>query len=225
MPTYVCEECGEAFDSKDAYRAHGHEESTARSYVPDISPREIVAWFTLKKAAVLFGVLLMGTLFMGTAFFYSSFGGGGGSTGTSTPTETEPPSGRSITDPSQLPQVSDSALPRRPVSTEPLSRDVQIALLVGQATGEPAILLQYGCENCPETVQTLEEIAQRFNGPDQTWVFVAPYPDMEATVAMTAFQQVRKLDEADRAEIERFICDRLRATARTPPITCIAEGS
>lgn len=208
MPKYVCGECGEVFESKDARDEHSHDEGSSRlpSFTFDIPD------FTLKQVAVLGGVFLMATLFMGTAFFYSSLtpsshggsSGGGGS-------EPSPPVGYTIQSQSDVPQVPASALPSSAVTDRQLSQDVQLYLLT-----RPAVLLQYSCTGCPGTVDGLSDIAQKYNS-GQTWVYVAPYRDMDSRIALTGFRRgPRRMDTVNRSAIEGFIC----TTLRERPVPC-----
>ncbi len=210
MPKYVCGECGGVFRSKEARENHTHEEKGG--IVPAISRGFRAPDLTLKKVAVLGGVFLMATLFMGTAFFYSSLspansgGGSGGST-----SEPSPPVGYTVRSQSDVPDVSSGELPASPVSDTQLSQDVQLYLLT-----RPAVLLQYSCTDCPETVSTLSGIASDYNS-EQTWVYVAPYRDMDSRVALTAYQRGPiRLDEADSTRIEDFICTALQQQ----PVQC-----
>ncbi|MFB6076985.1 MAG: hypothetical protein ABEK12_02550, partial [Candidatus Nanohaloarchaea archaeon] len=169
MPTYVCEECEETFDSREAYEAHGHDAAGSGGRLPDVSVREILAWFTLRKIGVLLGVVLMSTLFIGSAFFYSSLSPSNGDGGKRPARrETVPPSGRTISGPGDVPDVPVSAFPQKPVTGTRLPHDVQVALLTGQATGSPAVLLQYSCD-CPDIRASLERIAGEYNSPGTAW--------------------------------------------------------
>jgi hypothetical protein len=50
-------------------------------------------------------------------------------------------------------------------------------------------------------VAQLEEVVGQY--PDQ--VFMAPYPDMEHRIALTAWTRIDTLDEFDEQRIQRFI--------------------
>ncbi len=209
MPRYVCDACGEVFKSKEARDEHEHDSDRSRLQglqftVPDL---------TLKQFAVLGGVFLMATLFMGTVFFASSLSPGspGGSGGASS-REPSPPVGYTIQSQGDIPRVSEADLPASAVSDTPLSEDVQLYLLTQQS-----VLLQYSCSDCPDTVAALSDIASTYNS-DRTWVYVAPYPDMDDRVAATGFQRgPLRLETVDRDELGSFICDALQ----DQPIQCV----
>ncbi|MDY6769438.1 MAG: C2H2-type zinc finger protein [Candidatus Nanohaloarchaea archaeon] len=202
MPRYVCDECGDVFDSKEALQEHGHEDDGQRFRLPELRVPDL----TVKQLAVLGGVVLMSTLFLGTVFFASSLAPSSPSSGGNTRArEPSPPVGYTVRSQSDIPNVDSSRLPSSPVVDRQLSQDVQLYLLT-----RPAVLLQYSCTGCPETVDRLRSIAQDFNGA-QTWVYVAPYRDMEARIAATGFRQgPRRFDTVDRGSIEAFICTALR---------------
>jgi len=201
MPRYVCSECGEVFDSKEARENHSHEGAGSSLRIPtDFSIPDL----TLNQMAVLGGVFLMATLFMGTAFFYSSTAPASpGSSGGGSLQESSPPVGHSIQSQSDVPGRGEADLPSGAVSEQQLSTETQIYLLT-----RPAVLLQYSCVDCPETVSELEKVASDFN-VDRNWVYVAPYTDMNATIAMTAYRRSAKLDSFDRSRAESFICSNL----------------
>ena len=70
-------------------------------------------------------------------------------------------------------------------------------------TGEDGgVMVQYNCaEGCPELVDQLTEIVQRYN----TQVILAPYPAMESRIALTAWQRIDTFEEFNERRIVRFI--------------------
>jgi len=67
----------------------------------------------------------------------------------------------------------------------------------------PGILLQFNCEKfaCEgDLVDRLVTIAERYE-----YVYLAPYPEMEAKIALTAYGRILTLDEVDEGRIQRFI--------------------
>ncbi|MDY6761593.1 MAG: DUF3105 domain-containing protein [Candidatus Nanohaloarchaea archaeon] len=208
MPRYVCEACGEVFESKEAREQHTHDEDGTRFPGVDVSIPDL----SMKQFAVLGGVFLMATLFMGTVFFASSLSPGTPGGGGTAAREPSPPVGYTIQSRGDIPSVSQTALPTGAVSDTPLPQDVQLYLLAQQS-----VLLQYSCQDCPGTVSDLENIASSFN-TDRTWVYVAPYRDMDSKIAVTGLQRgPLRLDTVDRQQIETFICD----TLQDRPIQCV----
>jgi hypothetical protein len=81
------------------------------------------------------------------------------------------------------------------VHTRPVPRELQVHNLE-----DGGVLVQYSCE-CPELVARLREIVQ----PYEKQVILAPFPDMKATIALTAWTRIETLSEFDAKRIRRFI--------------------
>jgi hypothetical protein len=82
-------------------------------------------------------------------------------------------------------------------SDQPIPNELQIHNLEDGGVG-----VQYNCpDGCPELVAQLEAIVIQY--PDR--VFMAPYPDMEPPIALTAWNRIDSLDEFDETRIEAFI--------------------
>jgi len=69
-----------------------------------------------------------------------------------------------------------------------------------------AVFIQYNCKDCEELVAKLEKIVRAYDG-----VFLAPYPKMDALIALTAWGKLAKLKEYDEELIQRFIKNYLGA--------------
>jgi hypothetical protein len=83
------------------------------------------------------------------------------------------------------------------VSDEPLPNELQVHNLEDGGVG-----VQYNCpEGCPDLVAQLEEIVRQY--PDR--VFMAPYPDMKSTIALTAWNRIDTFEEFDAERINAFI--------------------
>ena len=83
------------------------------------------------------------------------------------------------------------------VHDAPIQNELQVHNLEDGGVG-----VQYNCpDDCPELVAQLEEIAGQY--PDR--VFMAPYPDMEHTIALTAWTRIDTFDEFDAQRIRGFI--------------------
>ncbi|MBI4499015.1 MAG: DUF3105 domain-containing protein [Chloroflexi bacterium] len=92
------------------------------------------------------------------------------------------------------------SLARWGIHTEPIAREFQIHNLE-----DGGVLVQYNCpEGCPDLVQQLEEVvtdaARRYDR-----LILAPYPDMDARIALTAWGRIDKFEEFDRDRITRFV--------------------
>ena len=81
------------------------------------------------------------------------------------------------------------------VHTRPIPRELQVHNLE-----DGGVVVQYSCE-CPELVERLAKIVRRY--PKQ--VVLAPYPDMKARIALTAWTRRLTLDDVDEAQVVRFI--------------------
>ena len=96
--------------------------------------------------------------------------------------------------PTSGPHVSFRA--RWGVYDEPLPGELQIHSLE-----DGGVVVQYNRSVDAETVSDLTGIVRRYRDS----VILAPYPDMESPIALTAWTRIQKLQEFDRDEIERFI--------------------
>jgi hypothetical protein len=83
------------------------------------------------------------------------------------------------------------------IHPEPVSKELQVHNLE-----EGGVLVQYNCpQACPDLVERLRNIVLRYD----TQVILAPYPGMDATIAMTAWSRIDKFDQFDEQRIVRFI--------------------
>jgi hypothetical protein len=81
------------------------------------------------------------------------------------------------------------------VHTRPITRELQVHNLE-----DGGVVVQYSCE-CPELAERLAKIVRRYDKQ----VILAPYPDMKAKIALTAWTRLLTLDDFDEAKIVRFI--------------------
>ncbi|MFQ5840172.1 MAG: DUF3105 domain-containing protein, partial [Candidatus Methylomirabilales bacterium] len=80
----------------------------------------------------------------------------------------------------------------------PIPKELQVHNLE-----DGGVAIQYHCDTpCPELVERLKGISQRYAGKP---LLVAPYPDMEHRIALTAWTRLDTFDEFDEARIEAFI--------------------
>lgn len=82
------------------------------------------------------------------------------------------------------------------VHESPIPKELQVHNLE-----DGGVLVQYNCTDCPELVAKLRDTVGRYkNG-----VILAPYPGMDARIALTAWTRIDKFNEFDEARIVRFI--------------------
>jgi hypothetical protein len=83
------------------------------------------------------------------------------------------------------------------IHDKPIPNELQVHNLE-----DGGVLVQYGCpQGCPDLVEQLAALVSPF--PEG--VILAPYPDMEARIALTAWGRIDKLEEFDENRILRFI--------------------
>lgn len=83
------------------------------------------------------------------------------------------------------------------VHDEPIPSELQVHNLE-----DGGIMVQYSCpDGCPDLVERLRALVRRY--PEQ--VILAPYPDMEARIALTAWSRIDTFEEFDEKRILRFI--------------------
>jgi len=83
------------------------------------------------------------------------------------------------------------------IHSEPIPKELQVHNLE-----YGGVLVQYNCpQGCPDLIARLRGIVLRY---DQS-VILAPYPGMDAKIALTAWTHLDKLDEFDEKRIVRFI--------------------
>lgn len=67
------------------------------------------------------------------------------------------------------------------------------------------VIVHYNCpDGCAETVDQLEEIIREVD-PDMDHTILHPYPDMDSTIAVTAWTRMITMDSVDKNEISEFI--------------------
>lgn len=84
------------------------------------------------------------------------------------------------------------------VHTEPIPDALQIHNLEDGGVG-----IWYNCpDGCPELVDQLTGIVDEMG---EERLLLAPYPDMDATIALTAWNRIDKMEKFDRERIIEFI--------------------
>ena len=87
-------------------------------------------------------------------------------------------------------------LARWGIHTEPIPNELQVHNLE-----DGGVIVQYDCEDCEELVNQLEGVVGRYDER----VVMAPYPDMDSRIALTAWGRIDKFEEFDEARITSFI--------------------
>ncbi|MBE2234733.1 MAG: DUF3105 domain-containing protein [Anaerolinea sp.] len=83
------------------------------------------------------------------------------------------------------------------IHTEPVPNELQLHNLE-----DGGVMVQYNCpDGCDDLVAQLSEIVARYSEQ----VILAPYPDMDSTIALTAWGRIDTFDAFDQERIERFI--------------------
>ncbi len=99
------------------------------------------------------------------------------------------------------------AFPRQQINNQPIPRLVQEHVMERNAGHERgSMLVQYNCVDyqCePDLVERLTEIV----GDYPPYVFLAPYPTMDAMIALAAPGKLLTLDALDEDQIHEFIND------------------
>ena len=99
------------------------------------------------------------------------------------------------------------SLPRQQINTQPIPRLEQEHVMERAAGHERgSLLVQYNCVKyqCePNLVEELTEIVLKF--PE--YVYLAPYPTMDAKIALAAPGRLLTLDSLDGDKIRKFITD------------------
>jgi hypothetical protein len=89
------------------------------------------------------------------------------------------------------------SLARWGVHGKPIADELQVHNLE-----DGGVMVQYNCpQGCPDLVAQLEEVVDHYH----EGVILAPYPAMEARIALTAWQRIDRLEAYDEERIERFI--------------------
>lgn len=114
----------------------------------------------------------------------------------------------------ELPPTSErpghaETFPSRQINTVPIARGVQEHIMERNAVHQAGrMLVQYNCGDyrCEDgLVDTLTEIVQEY----PSTVYLAPYPGMDAMIALAAPGRLLTLDSLDEDKIRSFINDNL----------------
>ena len=88
-------------------------------------------------------------------------------------------------------------LARWGIHDEPIANELQVHNLE-----DGGVMVQYNClTGCEELVAQLEAVVSRYHEN----VILAPYPDMDVRIALTAWRRLETLENFDEERIVRFI--------------------
>jgi hypothetical protein len=83
------------------------------------------------------------------------------------------------------------------IHTDPIPNELQVHNLE-----DGGVMVQYNCpESCPDLVAQLTDVVERYD----RFVILAPYPQMEARIALTAWGRIDTFESFDEVRIVRFI--------------------
>lgn len=89
---------------------------------------------------------------------------------------------------------------------KPVPREYQVHNLE-----DGGVLIQYNCpKGCPDLIKKLESVFLKYKKRAETekkflHLILAPYPDMAARIALTAWTRIDTFNDFDEARIDRFI--------------------
>ena len=95
--------------------------------------------------------------------------------------------------PTSGPHVGNVA--RWGIHRTPVPKELQVHNLE-----DGGVIIQYNCQNCPDLVSKLKKIAKGYNR-----ILLAPYPNMDEKIALTAWGKIDKFFEFNEGRITRFI--------------------
>lgn len=87
-------------------------------------------------------------------------------------------------------------LARWGIHTQAIPPEIQVHNLE-----DGGVLVHYSCADCPELVRQLEEVVGQY----REHVILAPYPNMETPIALTAWGRLDTLEGFDAERLHRFI--------------------
>ena len=104
--------------------------------------------------------------------------------------------------PTSFSPAHSESMPAQQINTLPIPRLVQEHVMERQASHERgSMLVQYNCE--PDLVERLTEIVRDY----PPYVYFAPYPTMDAKIALAAPGRLLTLEILDEDQIREFISD------------------
>lgn len=180
MATHQCASCAKQFDSTDAVAMHTQVKHAAPQRNPLLSPkgRQKMRNWMIGIAAAI--VLIGLPLYLAIN------------------RETLPPTSM---------EGHIEANPHAPVLREPMPIKMQQHMLEhADGSGSPGVIINYNCKDyaCePGLIEKLEVWVEKYPA-----IYVAPFPRMDAKIALTRLQHIQVLEEYDEEKIEAFIRSR-----------------
>ena len=142
--------------------------------------RSIVTWGSVAVVAVL----VIGGIIGGVVYWVTT-------------SETLPPT--------KLTHPHTESLPPRQINSQPIPRGIQIHVMERNRTHPPGqMLVQYNCQDfqCePDLIQKLTVLVQEY--PPN--VYLAPFPGMDAKIALAAPGRLEVLEDFNEGQIREFI--------------------
>ncbi len=88
------------------------------------------------------------------------------------------------------------ALARWGIHRQPIADELQVHNLE-----DGGVMVQYNCQDCEELIAKLEAVVSRYSDK----VILAPYPNMDNRIALTAWGRIDTMTDFDEQRIVRFI--------------------
>ncbi len=196
MPNFRCDVCNKNFSSKKKLEVHQKKKHGGKQTSRDKKP-----FFTKKKIVTVFFAVIMIGLPLGGGIFFASFNG----------------------DAVQQDVIEEGEVPDHYILEEPIPGNQQEYLMTQGGTRRmgdfyPSLILQYSCDDCPETVENLTMVVEEFN-QNERYVYLAPYPDMSHEIVLSGLHQDTTYEDVNTTKIKEDVCRKLDNN----PITCLED--
>ena len=175
-----CEKCDKEFAAEESLNQHNrtkHPElyESPKSKLTEKQKKKIRNWSIF---GIIFAVIVMGVIYLAAT------------------SKTPPP----ISDQDHI-EVS----PPSHISKEPMDIKIQKHMLEhADGKGSPGIIINYNCEDykCENgLIENLEAFAEKYTSN----VYVAPFSNMDAKIALTRLNKIEVLESFDEEKIDNFI--------------------
>ena len=107
--------------------------------------------------------------------------------------------------PTKLTHPHTESLPPQQINTLPIPRGIQIHVMERNSSHPPGqMLVQYNCEDyqCePDLIQNLRDLVREF----PSTVYLAPFPTMDAKIALAAPGDLEILETFEEGKIRKFV--------------------
>ncbi len=174
---FHCDACEKSFGSEEALEMHNRAKHPVEVKKPLISPKA-------KKRLKGWSIALLVIVLIAVGIFFLS--------------------NRKVLPPTTI-EGHIEVSPHSHVLKEPMPMAVQKHMLEhADGVGPPGVIINYDCmsyECEPDLIPKLEEFAERY--PD--FVYVAPFRNMKARIALTRLNRIITLDSFNEDMIDNFI--------------------